>query len=337
MFGRGRHAAVHKQPHITDFTEVTPAAAVAASTHGGRAKCLQRLIRFGLPVPRTVALSFDGVRKIAAGHGAEPGDILALFGNAPLVSVRPSSEVADWGGPGAVLNIGMNDARHAALARSRGAQAADALYLRFIQAYALQVAHLDPEVFVLDDCATVAGFLALYETETDEPFPQDPARQLGDVLRSMARVWDGTSARLLRQAKGAPGDAGLGLVVQAMALGVGRPESGAGVIQFIDDRTGARQVTGGISARARGATRWRRAKAPSTLPGIPAVSRSKSSARSFSPSFSSSAHSAGRGCARKCRSSSPSIRGPCRCSTPCGYRAARERGHGWPSRWPRTG
>jgi len=243
---------VQKQPHITDFTEVTPAAAVAASTHGGRAKCLQRLIRFGLPVPRTVALSFDGVRKIAAGHGAEPGDILALFGNAPLVSVRPSSEVADWGGPGAVLNIGMNDARHAALARSRGAQAADALYLRFIQAYALQVAHLDPEVFVLDDCATVAGFLALYETETDEPFPQDPARQLGDVLRSMARVWDGTSARLLRQAKGAPGDAGLGLVVQAMALGVGRPESGAGVIQFIDDRTGARQVTGRYLSQSQG-------------------------------------------------------------------------------------
>ena len=43
--------------------------------------------------------------------------------------------------------------------------------------------------------------------------------QLGAVLRSMARAWEGTSARLLRQAKGAPADAGLGLVVQQMALG----------------------------------------------------------------------------------------------------------------------
>ena len=39
-----------------------------------------------------------------------------------------------------------------------------------------------------------------YEIETDEPFPEDPARQLSEVLRSMARAWEGTSARLLRQA-----------------------------------------------------------------------------------------------------------------------------------------
>ena len=74
----------------------------------------------------------------------------------------------------AILNIGMNDARHAALAESRGVRAADALYLRFIQAYALQVAHLDAEAFDLGEDATVAGFLAAYEAETDEPFPQDP-------------------------------------------------------------------------------------------------------------------------------------------------------------------
>ena len=66
--------------------------------------------------------------------------------------------------------------------------------------------------------------LEAYEDETDEPFPQDPARQLADVLQSMARAWEGTTARLLRQAQGAPADAGLGLVVQAMAPGLGPPE-----------------------------------------------------------------------------------------------------------------
>ena len=46
-------------------TLVTPIAPIANETHGGRAKCLQRLVRLDLPVPRTVALSFDAVQKIA--------------------------------------------------------------------------------------------------------------------------------------------------------------------------------------------------------------------------------------------------------------------------------
>ena len=63
--------------------------------------------------------------------------------------------------------------------------------------------------------------LAAYRAEMDEDFPQDPVRQLTEVLRSMARAWDAPTARLLRQAKGAPADAALGLVVQDMALALG--------------------------------------------------------------------------------------------------------------------
>jgi pyruvate, orthophosphate dikinase len=131
--------------------------------------------------------------------------------------------------------------------------AADALYLRFIQSYAIHVARLDPDAFEVPDAADpVRALLEVYEAETDEPFPQDPARQLEDVLRSMARAWEGTSARLLRQAKGAPADAGLGLVVQAMALGLGAPESGSGVIQFVDGATGMPQVTGRYLSQSQG-------------------------------------------------------------------------------------
>lgn len=62
-----------------------------------------------------------------------------------------------------------------------------------------------------------------YRNEMDEEFPQDPVRQLTEVLRSMARrAGDAPTARLLRQAKGAPEDAPLGLVVQQMALTSGR-------------------------------------------------------------------------------------------------------------------
>lgn len=234
------------QNPISDFTLITPTANLSVAAHGGRAKCLQRLVRLDIPVPKTVAISFAEVHRIAEGHEPDTSRLLAAFGRTPLVSVRPSSQDPDWGGPGAVLNIGMCDARHAALSKSHGAAAADALYLRFIQSYAIDVARLDPEPFEELEPGVKAIVTALdaYEDEAEEPFPQDPAEQLTEVLRAMARAWEGTSARLLRQARGAPADAGLGLVVQDMALGLGPGESGAGVIRTINPATGELQVNG---------------------------------------------------------------------------------------------
>ncbi|SLN41230.1 Pyruvate, phosphate dikinase [Pseudoruegeria aquimaris] len=238
---------MQKQDVFADYREITETAEISVKMHGGRAKCLQRLIRLGLPVPKTLALSFPTVHAIAEGHLADTERMMAAFGEVPLVSVRPSSEDPDWGGPGAILNIGMNDARHAFLAETIGERAANALYLRFIQAYAIHVARLDPDMFEAEDLTDAAALrraLSDYEDETDETFPQDPARQLSEVLRSMARAWEGTTARLLRQARGAPADAGLGLVVQEMALGLGQPESGSGVIQFVDGKTGEKLIKG---------------------------------------------------------------------------------------------
>lgn len=228
-------------------TQITPDARMSAAVHGDRAKCLQRLIRLDMPVPVTVALSFDAVRDAALGNLPDMVALMAPFGPQPLLSVRPSSENADWGGPSAILNVGMNDARFASMAQAMGEAAAARLYLRFVQSYAVHVARLDPDEFHLPDHADATSLgmmLAAYEAETDEPFPQDPAVQLAEVLRSMARAWDGTSARLLRQAKGAPADAGLGLVVQAMALGLGQGECGTGTVQFVDSTTGAPRITG---------------------------------------------------------------------------------------------
>ncbi|MCG6903950.1 MAG: pyruvate, phosphate dikinase [Rhodobacter sp.] len=240
---------------LKPFTLITSTATISAQAHGGRAKCLQRLIRLDLPVPTTVALAFDTVHKIAAGRLPDINAILRAFGPDPLLSVRPSGEVTDWGGPGAILNIGMTGARHAAMVESHGEAAATALYLRFIQAYSVHIARLDPDVFDLPPeptAAAVAEALDAYSDETGEEFPQDPATQLAEVLRSMARAWEGTTARLLRQAKGAPANAGLGLVVQSMALGVGLPESGSGVIQFVDGATGLPQVTGRYLSQSQG-------------------------------------------------------------------------------------
>ncbi len=236
-------------------TLITPTAQMSPLVHGGRAKCLQRLTRLNMPVPTTVALSFDAVRQLAKGQMPDMALVMGPFGPAPLLSVRPSSLDPDWGGPGAILNIGMNDARHAAMCDTIGKSAATALYLRFIQSYAVHVARLDPDAFDLPkepSRAALRAALGAYEAELDEPFPQDATKQLIEVLRSMARAWEGTSARLLREAKGAPVDAGLGLVVQAMALGVGPGECGSGVIQFLDAQTGLARVTGRYLGQSQG-------------------------------------------------------------------------------------
>jgi pyruvate,orthophosphate dikinase len=233
---------------------ITPDAPIATESHGGRAKCLQRLVRIGAPVPRSVALSFDTVHGIAAGTMPDLTAILSVFDPDTTLCVRPSSEDPDWGGPGTMLNIGMNDARHAALAGRIGETAATDRYLRFLRAYAVHVARLDPDRFEADgaDRSALEHALAAYENEAEEPFPQDPAHQLAGVLRSMARAWEGTTARLLRAARGAPADAGLGLVVQEMVCGTGTERCGAGVVQLVNPETGSARVTGRYLPHAQG-------------------------------------------------------------------------------------
>ncbi len=238
-----------------DTTLVTANAPIATHTHGGRAKCLQRLARLELPVPQTVALSFGAVEQIAQGAVPNLEEILAQFPPDALLCVRPSSEDPDWGGPGAVLNIGMNGARHADLCDTLGVDAATSLYTRFVQSYSVHVARLDPDMF--DDVngdgqEALSATLAAYEEETEETFPSDRGVQLAAVLKSMARAWDGTTARLLRQARGAPADAGLGLVVQQMALGLGRGISGSGVLQLVNSETGEPLITGRYLTQSQG-------------------------------------------------------------------------------------
>ena len=242
-----------------DFTEITPTAEIRTTTHGKRAKCLQRLVRMDLPVPQTVALSFKTVRAVASGQMPDMASLLGVFADGALLSVRSSSEAQDWGGPGTILNIGMNDAVAARLAETHGQAAADALYVSFIRSYAVDVLRLDADAFEGPTTPRLAK--AEFEEEMEEPFPQDAAVQLTEVLKSMARAWEGTTARLLRQAQGAPLDAGLGLVVQEMALGIGQGVSGSGVVQFTSPDSGEPQVVGRYLPQGQGRAALREADA----------------------------------------------------------------------------
>lgn len=265
------HIPLMDQSHDpTAFIEITPEAPITRDLHGYRAKCLQRLIRLDMPVPRTFAIPASAVRRIAAGQ-LPPRDVLTpmIRSDDTLLVVRPSAVNPEWGGPGSVLNIGINHRNHAALSKTIGSPAADALYLAFVQSYAVNVARLDPDAFAQQGPGALKAALAAYREETDEAFPQDPAQQLAEVLRSMARAWDGPTARLLREARGAPADAQLGLVVQEVALALGPGLTGTGIIQFIDPISGETGVTGHFHGQIQHHTRGEDAREMALATGAP--------------------------------------------------------------------
>ena len=95
--------------------------------------------------------------------------------------------------------------------------------------------------------------LALYEAEAGERLSRRTRPdQLEGAARAMARAWNAPSARILRQAKGAPEDAGLGLVVQEHGARRSAPASAApGTCRLVDSRTGAPACVGGFLPQGR--------------------------------------------------------------------------------------
>ena len=241
-----------------DIQHLDGKADVPARIFGARAARLAHLRALGLPVPRAYAVSKAAVHAIAQGHFPDIAGLLKAFGERGIVSVRSSPGDRAWGGPETLLNVGLNDAMHAKLCHRLGEATANALYTRFVKDYSISVARLDADAFetigdvVTGDRATLDNALAIFENETEEGFPQDPVTQLSQVLRSMARSWEGTTQRILRQAQGAPADAGLGLVVQRMAFGLGEGESGAGIVQFVTAATGEPGVRGRYLSKGQG-------------------------------------------------------------------------------------
>ena len=192
--------------HIAQFArEIAEEAAVAEQVEPsdggiGFAYVAPPAARAMPPFARAVLTLLQALCTARAAVGPDRARLAQIIERADgLVSVRPSAVNPAWGGPGPVRNVGSNAACHARLTETRGKAAADALYLGFVQSYAIHVARLDPDMFSDGDEGLEAALRA-YESETDEEFPQDPARQLAEVLRSMARAWDGPTARLLRQA-----------------------------------------------------------------------------------------------------------------------------------------
>ncbi len=244
---------------------LAPAAAV-----GVRARRLARMAAAGLPVPRALALDTQTVAGIAEGAPAPP----APEGFGPVVSIRPAPMEAGWGGPPAFLNVGLARAGLTALAARVGDAPAWEAYRRQIAAYGTRIHGLDPTEFENRDLLglaiagpgqttpdRLAGAEAAFREATGADLPQTPASQRAAVLRDMAASWAAPSARLLREARGAPPDAGLSLIVQEMVFGLG-PEGGAGQIQSVSSQTGAPGLTGRFLPDAEGPDARRAGRTP---------------------------------------------------------------------------
>lgn len=251
---------------MADFPRIlalTSDANAPVDVYGARAAAQVALMQAGLSVPKAWGLSIDAVKAIANEDFPDDWPFLKKLSKGYLVSVRSSPLAREWGGPVALLNLGMNQATCDILKKPLGEEAAIALYARFIQDYSVKVARLDPEWFEelylahtkkgkIDFNEALESALALYDQNVGEVFPQEPERQLRKALRSFVQAWDGTTARILRMAQGAPADAGFGLIIQEMALGLGRGESGAGIAQFVSAQTGEEMADGRYLSQSQG-------------------------------------------------------------------------------------
>jgi pyruvate, orthophosphate dikinase len=243
---------------------------------GGKGANLAEMTRMGLPVPPGFIITTDACRSYLA-HGDVPDGLLAEVRSALteleqvsgkrlgdrenplLVSVRSGAPFSMPGMMDTVLNLGLGDDAVQGLAASSGDErfAWDA-YRRFVGLYGAIVLGVPSRMFsdalekriaergVADESALEAAdfegltreFIGIVETQTGEPFPQDPVVQLRNAIEAVFRSWNGKRARDYRRMESIPDDLGTAVSVQAMVFGNLGDDSGTGVAFTRNPATG---------------------------------------------------------------------------------------------------
>ena len=240
---------------IPDLVILEKGVSLSKREYGSRAECLSKLINADFPVPAAAAISIPAVRRLAAGNSPDIKSLIEMFGDRSLFSVRSSPEKPEWGGALSFLNVGASKTGLEDLGRRLGKEEANGLVAKFVEFYSVHVAKLDPEE--IENLRAVSksshdflcGIMDYYRREMDEPFPDSATVQLERVLRSMARSWEGPAARMLRKARGASENAGIGLIVQEMAFGTANDRSGTGTISGVDPKRGDLGLYGTFAGR----------------------------------------------------------------------------------------
>ncbi|MEL7137579.1 MAG: pyruvate, phosphate dikinase [Pseudomonadota bacterium] len=269
-----------------------PCPAAAPERFGLKAARLGAAASLGLPVPAAFVIDTATMADPAAAEGAlarglprleeiagarlddpETPLLLALRPSAPPGATGPAG-----GGGGAlvpsVLDIGVTTATLPALERRLGPRAAADLARRFVQSWGAGVAGLDGEEFeyAMHDAVRRAGVESEEEldagalarvaedcramlAEEDALPPEDARAQIATALAAMAQAWSGAGGQARRAARGGEASAGLAVIVQVMALGLGGSAealAGAGVAGFRSETTGERRLAGRFLAEAQG-------------------------------------------------------------------------------------
>jgi pyruvate, orthophosphate dikinase len=198
------------------------------------------------------------------------------FGDAEnplLVSVRSGARASMPGMLDTVLNLGLNDATVAALAKKSGDRrfAYDS-YRRFITMYAdvvLGLSHdlfeeildehkersgytLDTELEAQDWEELVARFKERIEEDSGTPFPQDPHAQLWGAIGAVFGSWMNQRAVTYRRLHRIPESWGTAVNVQAMVFGNMGETSATGVAFTRNPSTGENKLYGEFLINAQG-------------------------------------------------------------------------------------
>ncbi|NQW68588.1 MAG: pyruvate, phosphate dikinase [Acidimicrobiaceae bacterium] len=190
-----------------------------------------------------------------------------------LVSVRSGAKFSMPGMMDTVLNLGLNDASVAGLAKSTNDRrfAYDS-YRRFVAMYGRIVLGVDGHQFeeplervkaalgVQHDADIPAEKLQelcevyknIIKRATGKDFPQEPAKQLRGAIEAVFRSWNGTRAIAYRIREKISHDLGTAVNVQAMVFGNRNSRSGTGVGFTRNAATGENQPYGDYLINAQG-------------------------------------------------------------------------------------
>jgi len=260
---------------------VQPLHAPDAVALGFKGYNLWRMARLGLPVPHALVVGTGYCRDYLA-DAVGTAERLQADLNGPLrelegatglrfgssrkpllVSVRSGAPVSMPGMMQTLLNVGLCDATvHGLLRLTGNARLVWDLYRRYVQSYAEVVHRCSPAPFdemlrqqlrradatdvreldfhALRDVTYAA--LGIFESQTGQRFPQQPADQLRAAIRAVFESWNSERAREYRQLRGLREDSGTAVTIQRMVYGNAGGTSGSGVGFTRDPAQGDRSL-----------------------------------------------------------------------------------------------
>ena len=258
---------------------------------GGKGANLAEMSALGIPVPPGFTIPTDVCVYYYDQEKTYPDELKAQveaamiemetalgngFGsveNPLLVSVRSGARASMPGMMDTVLNLGLNNETVDGLAaRSGDARFAYDSYRRFIQMYGdvvLGVDHhhfediledhkddkgysLDTDLTADDWKSVVALYLVAVETETGNPFPQDPHEQLWGAIGAVFGSWMNTRANTYRRLHNIPASWGTAVNIQAMVFGNMGDNCATGVCFTRNPSTGENAFYGEFLVNAQG-------------------------------------------------------------------------------------